>query len=96
MQELVMQGMQQNTLYRTHHAQNNMYNSEYSHILQPSKYMIVIVPRFSCMNNNVTKYVCHTYEYLCILVFILTLSTAVTKKYIAIPTELMGMKWLNP
>ena len=55
MQELIKQGMEQNLEKSCFRCKKNTCHVESNSILQPPKYLIIVVNRFRCINNNVTK-----------------------------------------
>ena len=55
MQELIMQGMQQKLEKSRFRCKKNTWHVESSYILQPPKYLIIVVNVNRYMNNNFTK-----------------------------------------
>ena len=55
MQELIMQGMQQMLEKPSFRCKKNTWHVETNYILQPPKYLIIVVNRFKYINNNFTK-----------------------------------------
>ena len=55
MQELIMQGMQQKMEKSCFRRQKNTWLVESNYVLQPPKYLIIVVTRFRYINNNFTK-----------------------------------------
>ena len=58
MQGLILQGMQQKLHKSCFRCNKNTWHVESSYILQPPKYLLLIVNRFRYINNNVTKDKC--------------------------------------
>ena len=54
-QELIMQGMQQKLEKSCFRCKKNTWHVESSYILQPPKYLIIVVNVFRYINNNFTK-----------------------------------------
>ena len=54
-QNLILQGLQQNLQWSCSRCNKNTWHVESSYILQPSKYLLVFVNRFKYINNNVTN-----------------------------------------
>ena len=55
MQNLILQGLQQNLQKSCSLCNKNTWHAESSYILQPPKYLLLFVNRFKYINNNVTK-----------------------------------------
>ena len=55
MQELIMQGMRQKLEKSCFPCKKNTWHVESNYILQPPKYLIIVVNPFSYINNNFTK-----------------------------------------
>ena len=55
MQELTMKGIQQKLQKSYFRCKKNTWHVECNCILQPPKYLIIIVNRFRYINNNITK-----------------------------------------
>ena len=55
MQELMMQGMQQNLEKSCFRCKRNTWHVESNHILLHPKYLIIVVNRFRYINNDLTK-----------------------------------------
>ena len=58
MQNLILQGLQQKLQKSCSLCKKNTWHVKSSYILQPPKYLILFVNRFSYINNNVTKDKC--------------------------------------
>ena len=54
-QELILQGMQQQLEKCCFRCKKNTWHVESNYILQPPKYLIIMVNRFRYINNNYTK-----------------------------------------
>ena len=52
MQELIMQGMQHKLEKSSYLCKNNTWHVESNDILQPPKYLIIVVNRFRYISNN--------------------------------------------
>ena len=59
MQELIMQGLQQKLGKSCFRCKKNTWHVEFNYILQPQKYLIIVVHWFRCINNNFTKDICY-------------------------------------
>ena len=55
MQNLILQGLQQKLQKSCSRCNKNTWHVESGYILQPPKYLLLFVNRFSYINNNVTK-----------------------------------------
>ena len=55
MQELIKQGMEQKLEKSCIRCEKNTWHVESNYILQPPKYLIIVVNRFKYINNNFTK-----------------------------------------
>ena len=58
MQELIKQGMGQKLEKSCFRCKKNTWHVEYNYVLQPPKYLIIVVNRFRYINNNFTKVRC--------------------------------------
>ena len=58
MQNLVLQGLQQKLQKYCSRCNKNTWYVETSYILQPSKYLLLFVNRFTSIYNNITKDIC--------------------------------------
>ena len=58
MQNLILQGLQQKLQKSCSRCNKNTWHIESSYILQPPKYLLLLVNRFRYINNNVTKDKC--------------------------------------
>ena len=55
MQELIKQGMKQKLEKSCFRCKKNTWHVESNHLLQPPKYLVIVVNRFRYINNNFTK-----------------------------------------
>ena len=60
MQELIKQGMEQKFKKSCFRCEKNTWHVETNYILQPPKYLIIVVNRFRYINNYFTKDRCST------------------------------------
>ena len=58
MQELKKQGMKQKLEKSCFRCKKNTEHVVFNHLLQPPKYLIIVVNRFRYINNNLTKDIC--------------------------------------
>ena len=55
MQELIMQGMQQKWENYFYRCKKNTWQVEFYYIVQPVKYLIIVINQFKYINNNLTN-----------------------------------------